>query len=62
MRGLRDFRWSALNCPPSSNPTAKEERSGDFRGALEKLWRLNSSVAPWGLKDGGTKGLEMVQR
>lgn len=42
-----------------SNPTAKEEQSGDFffKGSFGKkaFGGFNSSLAPWGLNDGGTK-------
>lgn len=48
MRGLRDFRWSALNRPLL--PIQKPKRNKEV--VLGELWNsfggFNSSLAPWG--------------
>lgn len=66
MRGRGYSRWSVLNCPPPQPPfqcNEPEKSRVVILGELWKgFWRLNSSLAPWGWKDGGTKGLETVQR
>lgn len=58
--GARRFPLACNELAPPPLPFRIPQRSREV--ILGKLWRLNSSVAPWGLKDARTKGLEMVQR